>query len=121
VVGFIDDLGDVKAAVCDLKAAGFKTKDMQVFTGEEGPHKIDANGDEHGDSTYPALDPKTPGDYEISRAKRHEQELLAGHFGIGVTANEEEDRNRVRDILKSHNGHFVISRWIRQRMKLRLS
>jgi hypothetical protein len=50
---------------------------------------------------------KALGGYEIPHAERHEQELLAGHFGIGVTAKQEEDQKKVRDILKSHNGHFI--------------
>ena len=115
VVGFIDDLGDVKAALGDLKAAGFKTKDIQVLTGEKGAHRIDASGDEHGELAHILRSiQKTLGDYEIPRAKRHEQELLARHFGIGVIAKDEEDRNKVRDILRSHNGHFVnfYGRWV---------
>ena len=49
-----------------------------------------------------------------SRMPNGTSKLLAGHFGIGVTAKEEEDRNKVRDILKSHNGHFVnfYGRWV---------
>jgi hypothetical protein len=115
VVGFIDDLGDVKAALGDLRAAGFKAEDIQVLTGEEGARRIDVNGDEHGELAHILRSiQKTLGDYEIPHAKRHEQELLAGHFGIGVTAKDEEDRNKVRDIPKSHNGHFVnfYGRWV---------
>jgi hypothetical protein len=52
VVGFIDDLGDVKAALGDLRAAGFKAEDIQVFTGEEGARRIDVNGDEHGELAH---------------------------------------------------------------------
>lgn len=115
VVGFIDDLGGVKAALGDLRAAGFKAEDIQVLTGEEGARRIDVNGDEHGEFAHIVRSiQKTLGDYEIPHAKRHQQELLAGHFGIGVTAKDGEDRNKVRDILKSHKGHFVnfYGRWV---------
>ncbi len=47
------------------------------------------------------------GDMEPEHVRRHEQELLAGHYGIGVTAKEPEAREKVREILKSHNGHFI--------------
>jgi len=74
VVGFIDDLGDVKAALGDLRAAGFKAEDIQVLTGEEGAHRIDVNGDEHGEWAHIVRSiQKTLGDYEIPHAKRHEQ------------------------------------------------
>ena len=45
--------------------------------------------------------------YEPVHIRRHEQEMLAGHYGIGVTAREPEAREKVREILKSHNGHFI--------------
>lgn len=42
------------------------------------------------------------GDYKIEHATRHEHEVLAGHFGIGVVARDEEDRHQARQILKAH-------------------
>ena len=47
------------------------------------------------------------GDMETEHVKRHEQEVLAGHFGIGVSAKEPEAREKVLQILKAHNGHFI--------------
>jgi hypothetical protein len=34
-------------------------------------------------------------------------ETVSGHFGIGLTAVEPEAREKVREILKAHGGHFV--------------
>ena len=108
VVGFIDDPGDAQAALSDLKAAGFTADEIEVLTGEEGAQRIDVNGGEHGVLAHIVRSIlKTLGEYEIPHAKRHEQELLAGHFGIGVTAKQEEHQKKVRGILKSHNGHFI--------------
>jgi len=108
VVGIIDDVGDAQAALHDLKAAGFTANQVQVLTGKEGAHRLDVKGDEHGPlarivrSTQRLL-----GDYEIQHATRHEQELLAGHFGIGIKAHYKEDRDKARQILKAHHGHFI--------------
>jgi hypothetical protein len=41
VIGIIDDPGDCKAALKDLKAAGFKTAEIEVLSGEEGAHRLD--------------------------------------------------------------------------------
>jgi CheY-like chemotaxis protein len=108
VVGFIDDPGDAQAALSDLRAAGFTADEIEVLVGEEGAQRIDVDGGEHGVLAHMVRSIlKALGDYEIPHAKRHEQELLAGHFGIGVTAKQEDRRKKARGILKSHNGHFI--------------
>lgn len=45
--------------------------------------------------------------YEPVHVRRHEQEMLAGLFGIGVTAVGPGAREKVREILKAHGGHFI--------------
>jgi hypothetical protein len=120
VVGIIDDVSDAQAALRDLKAAGFTADHIQVLTGEEGAHRLDPKGDEHGPlahivrSTQQLL-----GDYEIQDATRHAQELLAGHFGIGVTAHYEDERDKARQILKVHHGHFInfYSPWMMENLE----
>lgn len=107
VVGFINDPSDAQAAVRDLHAAGFTADEIEVLTGEEGAHRIDVTGREHGILARIVRSIQKIGDYESEHVRRHEQELLAGHFGIGVTAKREKDREQVRRILKSHNGHFI--------------
>ena len=47
------------------------------------------------------------GDFEAEHVRRYEQEVLAGHFAVGVEATEPEAREKVREILKAHNGHFI--------------
>lgn len=108
VVGIIDDVNNAKAAVRDLQKAGFSATQIRVLTGKEGARRINARGDQHGiwarmlRSTQKIL-----GDYEIPHATRHEREMLAGHFGIGVTIRDKHDRNKALQILKSHRGHFI--------------
>ena len=91
-----------------MRAAGFTADEIEVLTGEEGAHRIDVTGGEHGQLARLVRSfQKLLGNYEPKHVRRHEQELLAGHFGIGVTAKEPEAREKVREILKSHNGHFI--------------
>lgn len=107
VVGIIDDPSDCKAALHDLRQAGFKADEIEVLSGEEGAHRIDPTGEEHGALGRFVRWLDKAGDMEPEHVKRHEQEMLAGHFGIGVSAKEPEAREKVREILKSHNGHFI--------------
>ena len=108
VVGIIDDPNDAKAALLDLKAAGFTADEIEVLTGEEGAHRIDVTGEDHGPlARFVRSVQKVLGHYEPVHVRRHEQEFLAGHYGIGVTAKKPEAREKVCQILKSHNGHFI--------------
>jgi hypothetical protein len=118
VIGIIDDPDDAEAALTDLEAAGFTADEIEVLTGEEGAHRIDPTGRKHGLLPRIVRSIQKLGNYESDHVRRHEQELLAGHFGIGVTAKKEEAREKVRDILKSHNGHFInfYGRWAMQRL-----
>lgn len=120
VVGIIDDAGDVQGALCDLKSAGFGPDDIRLLTGEAGARRIDIKGDEHGPLAHVVRSvQEVLGSYEIEHLTRYEQELLAGHFGIGVIARDAEDRGKVSKILKSHHGHFInfYGRWIMERLE----
>src|SRR5215469_2999745 len=115
VGGIIDNVGDAQSALDDLKAAGFTPDDIRVLTGEEGARRIDVKGDEHGPWAHVVRSvQELLGSYEIRHDTRDEEELLAGHFGIGVIARDPVDRDKVRHILKAHHGHFInyYSRWV---------
>ena len=109
VVGSIDAAGDAKDAMRDLTAAGFVTSEVELLTDQEGAARIDMSGDEAMahvhifDSTQ-----KVPAFYDSPViVRRVEEELRASHYLIGVVASDGEARERVREILKSHNGHFI--------------
>jgi hypothetical protein len=107
VIGIIDDVDDCKAALKDLKDAGFTAAEIEVLSGEEDAHRLDPTGEEHGPLARFARWIEKAGDMETEHVKRHEQEVRAGHFGIGVSAKEPEEREKVLEILKAHNGHFI--------------
>jgi hypothetical protein len=107
VIGIIDDADDCKAALNDLKAAGFTVDEIEVLSGKEDALRLDPTGEEHGPLARFARWIQKAGDMEPEHVRRHEQEVLAGHFGIGVSAKDPEAREKVRDILKAHNGHFI--------------
>jgi len=107
VVGSIDAAGDAKDAMHDLTAAGFT--EVELLTNEEAAARIGMSGEGHEamvhvyDSTQ-----KVPAFYDAPViVRRVEQELRAGHYLIGVVAKDGEARERAREILKSHGGHFI--------------
>ena len=115
VVGIIDDAGDAKAALRDLRAAGFAPNEIEVLTGEEAAQRIDVTCESHEVLVHVVRSTQKPPAYYDAPVIvwRVEQELLAGHYGIGVIAVRPKAREKVREILKSHGGHFVnfYGRW----------
>ncbi len=109
VVGSIDAADDAKDAMLDLTAAGFPANEVELLTNEEGAHRIGMSGEGH-EVTVHVFDStqKVPAFYDAPViVRRVEQELRASHYLIGVIAKDGEARERVREILKSHGGHFI--------------
>ena len=111
VVGSIDAAGDAKDAMRDLTTAGFAVSEVELLTNEEGAGRMGIGGARHEgmvhvhvyDSTQ-----KVPAFYDSPViVGRVEQELRASHYLIGVVAKDGEARERAREILKSHGGHFI--------------
>jgi hypothetical protein len=109
VIGIIDDAGDAEAALRDLRLAGFTAGEVELLTDEKGAQRIDAIGEGREVLVHIIHSTQKPQDYYDAPkiVRQIEQELKAGHYGIGVAAKETEARERVRVILKSHNGHFI--------------
>lgn len=109
VIGIIDDAGEVTAAVRDLTAAGFMAREIELLTNEEGAQWIDRTGEGSDVLVHIIGSTEKPQHYYDAPGivRRIEQALKGSHYGIGVGANDSEQRERVRDILKSHGGHFI--------------
>ena len=111
VVGSIDAAGDAKDAIRDLTAAGFATSDVELLTDQEGAARIDMSGEGHERMVHVNIfhsTQKVPAFYDSPViVRRVEEELRASHYLIGVVAKDEEARERAREILKSHGGHFI--------------
>ena len=109
VVGVIDDPGDANAALRDLRAAGFKSDEIEVLMNEKVALLIDVTGEGREVSVHIVPSTQKPPDYYDAPviARRVEEEMLAGHYLIGVAAKEPEARERALDILRSNGGHFI--------------
>jgi MoaF-like len=106
VVGTVDDPGAAQAAVESLIEAGFDIEGIEVLYGEEGLRRLDPTGKEQG---FLARVQRAAFHWheEDKYLRQHVEDILAGRFVIMVLAKEPENREKVREILKSHGGHFI--------------
>jgi hypothetical protein len=109
VIGIIDDAREATTALRDLRAAGFTSEEVELLTNEEGALGINLTGEERDVLVHIIRSTQKPQGYYDAPGivGKIEQELKAGHYGIGVGADDREERERVREILKSHGGHFI--------------
>ena len=114
IIGIIDDPTATKTAVRDLRAAGFAADEIEVVMGKEGAQQVDLTGEDHEASIHIVSTQKPPAYYDAPVIiKKVEEEMLAGHYLVGVSAKETEARERALGILKSNGGHFInfYGRW----------
>jgi hypothetical protein len=109
VVGIMDSAGEAKAALRDLRAAGITVKEVELLTNEEGARRIGVSDEGHEAVVHIFRPTQKPPTYYDAPGliERVEKELLEGRYFIGVYAKEPTSRERVREILKSHGGHFI--------------
>jgi hypothetical protein len=107
VIGVVDTLGELEAALSALGAAGFGPESIQVFSGEEGLRCIDPRGEHHGLLGRLIRIIQAIGE-EQEHMRRYEHELRAGHYLVVISVTDDEaDRRRAAAILSRHGGHFV--------------
>ena len=114
VVGIIDDPGDTKTALEDLRTAGFTADEVELLTDDEGAQRVDMSDARQVLVHIFRSTQKPPAYYDApGLLKRIEEELLAGHYFVAVAAGDGEARERVHKLLKSHGGHFInfYGRW----------
>jgi SnoaL-like domain len=120
VVGTIADAQHARAAIEALMDHGFRRSDIDVLSGEQGLHRLDPSGADHGFfAQFQRTLLRTLGQAEEFRSlSRHAEDVRAGRFVIMVLAQEREKRNLAADILNSHGAEFVgfYGKWAWQSM-----
>ena len=106
VAGTVDDPRAAQAVVEALLEAGFATDEIDILYGEEGLRRLDPTGEVHGVLSR-VLRAAFQWNEEDKYLRQHVEDIRAGHFVIMVLAKEPEKREKVREILKSHGGHFI--------------
>lgn len=103
VVGAVDrmKLGEV---VPDLIDAGFAP--VGILAGEAGLRRLAETGGGHGLVGLMRHFTKSTGG-ELDHIRQAEQELRAGHVLVDVEVSGDAEKERARDVLVRHGGHFV--------------
>jgi len=120
VVGTIADAPHARAAIDALMHQGFQRTDIDILSGEQGLHRLDPSGADHGFfAQFQRTLLRTLGQAEeFKDLSRHAEDVRAGRFVIMVLAHEREKRNLAADILNSHGAEFVgfYGKWAWQSM-----
>jgi hypothetical protein len=107
LVGVIDEADAAQAALHELTERGFNADEIRVLCGPEGAKQLDVSGREHGILGRLSRLILNVADAESESIRRHEQELEAGHFLVAIPAAEPAARERAREILLEHGGHYI--------------
>jgi hypothetical protein len=109
VVGTIADAPTARAAVEQLLAAGVNQEDIDILHGEEGLHRLDPDGVEHGFwAHFQRTVIRLAGPAEESvYLRRHVDDVREGRFVIMVLAEGRDRRELVAGILNNHGAEFV--------------
>lgn|SRR5262245_61877546 len=113
VVGSLSTTTDLKAVIAELNAGGFGHEQIYVVCGPKAASNIDVSGEQHGILGRIYRFAEEFADMDLKLLKDYKEELLGGHFLIGVDVDNEDERKRVADTLVAHGGHRVnfFGRW----------
>jgi len=114
VVGTVTDASKAREAIGALLQAGFHQENIDLLQGEQGLHRLDETGAEHG---FLAQFQRTViRNFELEEFKHlthHVEDVRAGRFVIMVLTKRREQRIVAGDILHQHGAEFVgfYGRW----------
>ena len=114
VVGTVTDAGKAREAIAALLQAGFHQKDIDLLQGEEGLHRLDHTGAEHGFlAQFQRTVIRTFETDEFKHLTHHVEDVRAGRCVIMVLTKRREQRIVAGDILHQHGAEFVgfYGRW----------
>jgi uncharacterized protein (TIGR02246 family) len=115
VVGTVADVRSAQAAVSALNQAGFDKTYIDVLYGEEGMHRLDPGGAEHGFlSQFQRTLLRTAAPVEeYKHLMDHVEDVKGGRFVVMVLAPRPEQRTLAAGILNAHGATSVgfYGRW----------
>ena len=121
VVGTVNDANTAHTAINALLQAGFDRQAIDIVHGEEGLHRLDPTGEEHGflaQFQRTLLRIAAPVE-EHAHLRHHVEDVRAGRLVIMVLAKGPDERMRAADILNAHGAEFVAfyGRWAWQSLQ----
>ena len=108
VIGVVDSRTDARAAVRELKDAGFAEDKIGLLCGKQNIEEVESDAeDEPGFWGKVTRMIQEFGDVDQDHKEYHKQQLLAGHYLVSVHAEDDAARDRACDILKANRAHFI--------------
>jgi hypothetical protein len=109
VAGTVTDVTRARAAVDALLEAGFVRDDIEILYADDGVHRLDPKGEEHG---FLAQFQRTPlrnlaQVEEYKHLMHHVEDLRAGRFVIMVLARKRDKRQAAAHILSAHGAESI--------------
>ena len=114
VVGTVTDAGKAREAIGALLQAGFHQDDIDLLHGEQGLHRLDQTGAEHGFlAQFQRTVIRTLETDEFKHLTHHVEDVRAGRCVIMVLTKRREQRIVAGDILHQYGAEFVgfYGRW----------
>ena len=114
VVGTVTDATKAREAIGALLQAGFHQEDIDLLHGEEGLHRLDHTGAEHGFlAQFQRTVIRTLETDEFKHLTHHVEDVRAGRCVIMVLTKRREQRIVAGDILHQYGAEFVgfYGRW----------
>jgi len=114
VVGTVTDAGKAREAIGALLQAGFHQEDIDLLQGEEGLHRLDQTGAEHGFlAQFQRTVIRTFETDEFKHLTHHCDDVRAGRCVLMVLTKRREQRIVAGDILHQYGAEFVgfYGRW----------
>ena len=107
ILAIIKNPEEAKAIVETLNESGFSPDDIGLLTGEPGAEKLDAATGKKGVFAKMLTSGIDMGDRDTEYIKEYRKALLEGQTMIGVEVKNDETRDKVRQILKTHGARFI--------------
>ena len=115
VVGTIADAQNARVAIELLLQAGVDREEIDILHGDDGLHRLDPSGAEHGFlAQFQRTLVRLAGPAEESvHLRHHVEDVREGRFVIMVLAEGQRRRDLVAGILNDHGAEFVgfYGRW----------
>lgn len=115
VVGTIADARDERSAVEALLKAGFRIEDLGILQGEDGQHRLDLTGSEHGAlaRVQRSVMRTLAGPEQYRHLQHYVDDVRAGRTVVTVLAPSAGKRAMAVDILRAHGAQSLrfFGRW----------
>ena len=117
VVGIVPDTDHACDTVEQLTARGFEESEITLLAGEKGIEAVDLHGKRHGllGRIFKKID-RLGSEHDESLA--HVRALRDGNLVLGVRVDDDEEKERARQVFEQNEGQHVsyYSRWTSEQL-----